>query len=269
MTSRIGRISRGAVWCAAALMLLAALPAALAQQEPRPPPGAREGGPPRAVPQRPPAPPRAAPPQPPPHAAQPRAPALPRAAPQRPPPNRWYDNAHDHARYYPRSGYRVPALPPRHTPPIVWRGTNYWFWSGVWYAGAPSGYVVVRPPYGVIVTDLPTFATAVVIGGITYLYLNGVYYRERTEGGYEVVPTPVASLGTASGTPGRLYVYPAQGQSAETQASDEYECHRWAVQQSGFDPAPAATGQSTDTSRRADYVRAQTACLEGRGYTVR
>jgi hypothetical protein len=30
-----------------------------------------------------------------------------------------------------------------------------------------------------------------------------------------------------------------------------------------------ATGQSTDVAHRADYVRAQTACLEGRGYTVR
>jgi outer membrane lipoprotein SlyB len=32
-------------------------------------------------------------------------------------------------------------------------------------------------------------------------------------------------------------VYPAKGQSAKKQASDEQACSSWAVQQSGFDPA--------------------------------
>ncbi len=34
-----------------------------------------------------------------------------------------------------------------------------------------------------------------------------------------------------------LYVYPAQGQSDETLSRDRYECHRWAVSESGFDPS--------------------------------
>ena len=92
-----------------------------------------------------------------------------------------------------------------------------------------------------------------------------MYYRERVEGDYEVVPSPVAGIGSTGGVPGRLSVYPVQGQSAVLQANDEYECHRWAVSQTGFDPAPAATGQSTEVTRRADYVRAQTACVEGCG----
>lgn len=40
------------------------------------------------------------------------------------------------------------------------------------------------------------------------------------------------------------YVYPAKGQSAQQQKSDESACYTWAVQQTGFDPAkppPAAT----------------------------
>ena len=32
------------------------------------------------------------------------------------------------------------------------------------------------------------------------------------------------------------YVYPQKGQSAEQQKKDEYECHGWAVKQTGFDP---------------------------------
>jgi hypothetical protein len=32
-------------------------------------------------------------------------------------------------------------------------------------------------------------------------------------------------------------VYPARGQSAEQQKSDEAACHTWAIEQSGYDPA--------------------------------
>ncbi len=46
----------------------------------------------------------------------------------------------------------------------------------------------------------------------------------------------------------QLYVYPKQGQSGEQQSKDRFECHNWAVQQSGFDPGnppPAAPQQSS------------------------
>jgi hypothetical protein len=35
----------------------------------------------------------------------------------------------------------------------------------------------------------------------------------------------------------RVMVYPAHGQSADQQERDRYECHLWAVKQSGFDPS--------------------------------
>ena len=66
-----------------------------------------------------------------------------------------------------------------------------------------------------------------------------------------------------------MAVFPAKGQTAQQQASDEYECHRWAVTQSGFDPTGVAIGQTVSTNGRSDYQRADAACLEGRGYTVR
>jgi hypothetical protein len=37
-----------------------------------------------------------------------------------------------------------------------------------------------------------------------------------------------------------LYVYPARGQSPEQQNRDQYECHNWAVSQTGVDPTAAA-----------------------------
>jgi hypothetical protein len=34
----------------------------------------------------------------------------------------------------------------------------------------------------------------------------------------------------------QLFIYPSQGQSPQQQSRDQYECHTWAVQQTGFDP---------------------------------
>ena len=188
-----------------------------------------------------------------------RAPAVPHG--------QWWDGAHGHSHAYPVAGWRVNALPPR-AHYVPWGGVRYAYWNGVWYAPYGGAFVVARPPIGVVVTDLPAFRTVVTIGGIGYLYANGVYYREMPEGTYQVVPSPI--VGAGDGAAGRVYVYPKLGQSAEKQASDEYECHRWAVSQTGFDPSTQATGQVVSTGgSRTDYGRAQTACLEGRGYTVR
>lgn len=197
-------------------------------------------------------------------------------------PKQWHDAAHGHRRHYPVVGWSVTVVP-RHAHRVVWGGARYHFHEGVWYHHAPHGYVVVRPPVGVWVPVLPVFRTVVTIGALTYYYANGVYYRERGEGGYEVVTVPAGAasdgVGGVSSMPTpiapieadeRLYIYPRQGQSAQQQSRDEYECHRWAVGQTGFDPTAAATGQaSPDSPRRADYRRARVACLEGRGYTVK
>lgn len=51
-----------------------------------------------------------------------------------------------------------------------------------------------------------------------------------------------------------LVIYPANGQSAEQQSKDEYECYVWAKDKTGFDPAQAespATTQPTQSSSNA------------------
>jgi hypothetical protein len=45
-----------------------------------------------------------------------------------------------------------------------------------------------------------------------------------------------------------FYIYAQKGQSAEQQESDEFECFKWAKQQSGFDPMNAAAGTTTSTA---------------------
>jgi predicted lipid-binding transport protein (Tim44 family) len=46
----------------------------------------------------------------------------------------------------------------------------------------------------------------------------------------------IAALAAGNATAQELFTYPARGQSQDQQERDRYECHRWAVQQTGFDP---------------------------------
>jgi hypothetical protein len=68
-----------------------------------------------------------------------------------------------------------------------------------------------------------------------------------------------------------VYIYPQNGQSADQQSNDKYECHKWANSQTGYDPTQSSGGVSPDEAaeKRAAYQRAMRACLEGRGYSVR
>ena len=43
-----------------------------------------------------------------------------------------------------------------------------------------------------------------------------------------------------------LFIYPTQGQSQEQQDQDRFECHNWAVQQTGFDPANPPQAQASN-----------------------
>lgn len=67
-----------------------------------------------------------------------------------------------------------------------------------------------------------------------------------------------------------LHIDPKNGQTPQREWADRYACDGWATSQSGFDPNKRASGPSDDnTSRREAYLRAMTACLEARGYSVR
>ena len=111
--------------------------------------------------------------------------------------------------------------------------------------------------------------------GVPYYYANDTYYvwnGEQQE--YEVVQ-PAAEIDSAGTTQppssGTLFVYPKNGQSSEQQTRDRYECNRSAVEQSGYDPTQTGGGVAPEAApgKRADYIRAESACLDARGYSVR
>jgi predicted lipid-binding transport protein (Tim44 family) len=51
------------------------------------------------------------------------------------------------------------------------------------------------------------------------------------------VAPPPRVVAVPAPPPQRVFVYPANGQSAEQTDRDRYECHVWAVQQTGVDPS--------------------------------
>jgi hypothetical protein len=69
----------------------------------------------------------------------------------------------------------------------------------------------------------------------------------------------------------KVFLYPKNGQSADQQARDRFECYRFAVAQSGFDPmrAPGGVTATQNAEPQSDYERAQAACFDARGYTIR
>ena len=56
------------------------------------------------------------------------------------------------------------------------------------------------------------------------------------------VTPPPRTYAVPAPPPPRVFIYPANGQSAEQTDRDRYECHVWAVQQTGVDPSREGTG---------------------------
>ncbi len=182
------------------------------------------------------------------------------------------DSRYNHGHYYPAIGTSVRVLPEGYRP-YYQGGRPYYFVGGVWYAPGGPGFLVVRPPVGLVISVLPPYHSTVWIGGIPYYYADDVYYTSiPAQNGYVVVEPP-ANADQPSAPPASahedLIMYPKNGQTAEQQAADRYECHRWAKTQTGFDPTVAGGGAGNDPGARGAYDRAMSACLTGRGYEVK
>ena len=201
---------------------------------------------------------------------------------------RFLDARHHHNRYYPTPGYVVRTLPPQRIV-AVHRGAHFYFFDGAWFRADGRYFIAVAAPIGIAIHVLPRFYTRLWIGGVPYYYANSVYYVQSPQGyvvtqpptGQAIVEAPADSSGGAtdeiieqpadaqvSQAPADLYVYPARGQNQQRLDTDRNECHAWAVAKAGYDPNHASTGFQIG-QKRLDYDRAISACLEGRGYTVK
>ncbi len=211
------------------------------------------------------------------------------------------DGRYNHGRYYPAIGAVRPDLPAGYRP--YFHGPDrFYFNGGVWYAPRGPGFVVVRPPAGLVIGVLPPYYSTLWFGGVPYYYADNTYYTwQPDQNGYAVAePPPNADAPAPDGAPqdgaapggtdpngtaagggappnGQqmdLIIYPKNGQTKEQQSADQYECHTWARGQTGFDPTqpagsgPADRGPGNPDMARNNYDRAMSACLQARGYQV-
>jgi hypothetical protein len=122
---------------------------------------------------------------------------------------------------------------------------------------------------------LPPYFTTIWWNRVPYYYANDTYYVwVPDQNSYEVVEPPDGIESPDATQPlvsDELFIYPKNGQSDQQQQTDRYECHRWAVTQSGFDPTIAGGGVPPESAveKRNAYFKAQAVCLEGRGYVVK
>jgi hypothetical protein len=141
----------------------------------------------------------------------------------------------------------------------------------------------IPPPRGLIIPAMIFAPHGRLFLGPPPIFFDGGFYHHGSssiETGPYYEPLPEAVQGqppeypappVPSSSAERFLVYPRQGQSEELQAKDRYECHNWAVSQTHYDPTqPAANMPVVRRNQlRADYHRAQEACLDSHGYTVR
>ncbi len=164
-------------------------------------------------------------------------------------------------------------------------------YRGGWRGGGGYGYGWYRGGfyggwgglgYGLFFATLPWYYDTYWWDGVPYYYADDNYYQwNNSAAEYETVQPPpglVDQVQTQAPAMRELFIYPKAGQSNEQLARDREDCHRWAVGQSGFDPT--ATGASSasppansepagpSTTKRANYLRAEGACLIGRNYSV-
>lgn len=189
------------------------------------------------------------------------------------------DSRFHHNRSYPVRGQIVRAVPRDHR--MFTHGhSRYYLSDGVWYRPHSGRFIIAAPPVGLFVPFLPLAYATIWVHGIPYYYANETYYTQ-TPGGYVVAEPPQGEITEAPAgseeeknvdiADDKLFIYPRKGQSQEQQDLDRYECHKWAVERTNYDPTKAPPDIPSDQiiKQRSDYQRAMTACLDGRGYTAK
>ena len=156
----------------------------------------------------------------------------------------------------------------------AWAYSRPWYYypAPVYVQSSPT-YYVTQPGYDtqpnyVVANSQPNYTVsqstvgASQSGGVMELGpANGAPQPQSVQPSMTTMPSPQAAQS------GQWFVYPSRGQSQAQLAADRSQCNGWAVGESGYDP-DLKVHRNPDTGPNA-YGRALSACLEGRGYTVR
>lgn len=163
------------------------------------------------------------------------------------------DHHHHSLKVLPKGAHRV-----------HYRGKPYYYSGGRFYHHRNGLYVAITAPLGAIVPGLPPGYISFGVGPDRYFYHAGIYYRHGPAG-YVVIEKPKQADQALPSVSDKLIIYPAAGQTDKQKSRDKYECHEWAMSETGYDP----TDLTADPLLKADYQRAISACLEARHYVVK
>ncbi|WP_309137588.1 DUF6515 family protein [Pseudomonas sp. LS-2] len=171
-----------------------------------------------------------------------------------------------------RPGYEIDRMPGGYSR-VPYRGNDYFYSGGYWYRPQGPRYVVVQPPRGVRVRYLPDYAQQVWLGSALFFLAAGTYYTyEQSTQEYVVAQPPqgvepvYSPQPQQAADPYEVVAYPANGQSQQQFEQDRYDCYRYAVQQSNFDPANATYQPAPEVVGL--YRQAMAGCYASRGYSV-
>jgi hypothetical protein len=155
---------------------------------------------------------------------------------------------------------------------VGYRGGYDGYHGGYGWRGGYGGWGLGGLGIGLYFATRPFYYSTYWADGVPYYYADGNYYEwDGGVGQYEtVIPPAVVERQTLAQSP-KLVAYPKHGQSKAQQAANKAQCLTWAAAQSGFDPTQdaAINAAASDTAnKRSQYMRAEAACLNGRGYSV-
>ncbi|NKB37132.1 MAG: hypothetical protein GKR93_08145 [Gammaproteobacteria bacterium] len=170
--------------------------------------------------------------------------------------------------YYP-IGHRLNRLPSGYLT-LSFSGSNVYYHSGAYYRRNGRQFIVSRPPLGVGISILPAGYRSHRYRNFDYYSANGVFYRWNDFSRHYVVidnPRFDEYQEEQKVNVSEQFAYPTQGQSATQTSKNRYECYLWAVDQTGVEPAHV--NQSNQAGSIENYQRANGACLEARGYSVK
>ena len=172
-----------------------------------------------------------------------------------------------------RPGYQVDRMPGGYSR-VPYHGSDYFYSGGYWYRPQGPRYVVVAPPRGVRVRYLPDYAQQVWLGSALFFLAAGTYYTyEQSTQEYVVAEPPQGvepvyspEQPTQASNPYDVIAYPANGQTQQQIDQDRYDCYRYAVEQSNFDPAAATYQPAPEVV--GIFRQAMAGCYASRGYSV-
>ncbi|MCY1413214.1 hypothetical protein D9M71_286410 [compost metagenome] len=165
-----------------------------------------------------------------------------------------------------RPGRMVDRVPDGNSE-VSWQGRRFYFKDGYWYRPMGARYMLIVPPYGVSIPYMPSYAQQLWVGAVPYFFAAGNYYVWQAETQtYQSVAPPQSEEASLASNSYDVVASPESGQPPEQQDRDRYECHRWAVGESQFDPAAATNAPPPEVAEQ--YRNAIGACLAGRGYSI-